>query len=289
MTGFIGASARCAPIHFRSIALISTVAFLFCAGPSEAQTWSGGYVGASVGAGLQPGDASETVGFDTDLNGIFVDTVRTVAGANAFSPGFCAGIAVAPTPAAGCSSDEDGIDLGGRGGYDWQFGRLVAGLVGDVSWANVNDGVSAFSTTPAFYAFSRELKLVSAVRTRLGIGGDRTLVYGTGGGAWGRIDHRFSTSNAVNTFVPGKDLTRTDSSWGYQAGGGVEVRLPARWSLSSEYLFSSFDDANDGTVRPQGPAPGTNPFILVNPSGTDMQRTDRFEFHAVRFGLSYRF
>jgi len=37
----------------------------------------------------------------------------------------------------------------------------------------------------------------------------------------------------------------------------------------------------------QGPA--TNPFILVNPAGTNMQRTDKFEFQAVRVGLSYRF
>ncbi len=42
-------------------------------------------------------------------------------------------------------------------------------------------------------------------------------------------------------------------------------------------------------MRSQGPAAATNPFILVNASGTDLQRTDRFEFQALRLGLSYRF
>lgn len=35
-----------------------------------------------------------TPAFDTSLDGNFTDTVRTVAGADAFSPGFCGGAAV---------------------------------------------------------------------------------------------------------------------------------------------------------------------------------------------------
>jgi outer membrane immunogenic protein len=42
-------------------------------------------------------------------------------------------------------------------------------------------------------------------------------------------------------------------------------------------------------VRSQGPAPATNAFILVNASGTNFQRTERFEFHSVRIGLNVRF
>ena len=252
-------------------------------------TWTGPYVGATIGAGFQMDDADETVRFDTNLDGMFTDTVRTIAGADAFSPGFCGGIANGPTPGAGCVEDEDGLDAGGRAGYDWQRGMLVVGALVDVSRTDVTDGVSAFSTTPAFYAFSRELKAVGGLRGRIGVGNQRLLVYGTGGGAWGRIEHLFTTSNGVNTFVPGKDQPRTENSWGYQAGGGLEVRLGGRWSLTGEYLFTSLDDGDEGTVRSQGPAAATNPFILVNASGTDLQRSDRFEFQAVRVGLSYRF
>jgi len=133
---------------------------------------------------------------------------------------------------------------------------------------------------------------------RVGVGNARLLVYGTGGGAWANIEQLFTTSNTVNTFLPFDDDDDdedddeeggSESVWGYQAGGGIDVRLGAQWSLTGEYLFTSLQDREDSTIRVQGPAPATNPFILVNPAGTALQRTDKFEFHAVRAGLTYRF
>ena len=259
--------------------------------PAGAQTWTGGYLGGSIGSIIPraDADAKETVLFDTNLDGTFSDTVRTAAGADAFSPGFCGGIAASSLPSAGCAEDEDGIDFGGRAGYDWKMGGVVFGALVDISATDVIDGVSAFSTTPAFYAFSRELKYVGGLRGRLGGGNDRFLVYGTGGAAWGSVDHQFTSSNSVNTFVPAKDEIRSEMAWGYQAGGGIEVRLGARWSVGGEYLFTSLNDKLDATVRSQGPAPATNPFILVNAAGTDLRREDRFEFETLRVGLNYRF
>ncbi len=256
---------------------------------AAAQTWTGPYLGGTIGAVLHKDDASETVTFDTNLDGTFTDTVRTVSGADAFSPGFCGGLANGSTPGAGCIEDETGIEGGGRIGYDWQSGRFVVGALVDVTASNAVDGATAFSTTPAFYAFSRELKALGGLRGRIGVGNERLLVYGTGGGAWGRVEHLFTSSNGANTFVPGKDEVRTENAWGFQAGGGLEVRLAQHWSLNGEYLYTNLDDEEDGTVRSQGPVGATNPFILVNPGGTDLRRDDRFDVHAVRVGLSYRF
>ena len=151
--------------------------------PAGAQTWTGGYLGGSIGTGIPRADAyaEETVLFDTNLDGTFSDTVRTAAGADAFSPGFCGGIAVGSLPSAGCVEDEDGIDIGGRAGYDWQMGGLVFGALVDISTTDVIDGVPAFSTTPAFYAFSRELNYVGGLRGRLGGGSDRVLVMAPAG------------------------------------------------------------------------------------------------------------
>jgi outer membrane immunogenic protein len=262
---------------------------LASASPSFAQGWTGLYLGGVLGGGLQTDDESETVRFDTNLDGVFSDTVRTVAGADAFSPGFCGGLAVNALPTSGCGEDENGIDFGGRAGYDWQVGPLVVGTLVDVSKTDVSDAVSAFSTTPAFYAFTRELNYLTGLRGRIGAGNARVLVYGTGGAALANIDHLFTTSNGVNTFVPSQGMAVAESSWGYQAGGGVEFRVGARVSILGEYLFTSIDDRDDSIVRAQGPAPATNPFILVNAAGTDQRRSDRFEFQAVRVGLNYRF
>jgi len=257
--------------------------------PAAAQSWTGAYIGGTIGAALQRGDAEEPVLFDTNLDGTFDDTIRTAAGANAFAPGFCGGIAAGPTPSMGCAEDEDGIDAGGRIGYDWQRGMVVLGALADLGYTNATDGVSAFSVTPAFYAFSRELMALGGLRLRLGVGTGRVLVYGTGGGAWGRVEHLYTTSNGVNTFVPAQNVIRTENAWGYQAGGGVELRLNDHWRLTGEYLYTNLNDREDGTVRSQGPAPATNPFILVNAAGTDLRRDGRFDVHALRAGLSYRF
>jgi outer membrane immunogenic protein len=260
--------------------------------------WTGPYVGGFAGAILQNGDDSEEVEFDTDLDEDFGDTVRNVGGADVFSPGFCAGLATGPTPSADCDEDEDGFVLGGRVGYDWMTNGLVVGVVGDVAWPEATDSVSAFSTAPAFYAFTRELNTLAGLRVRVGAGGDRLIAYGTAGFAFGWIEHTFVTSSNVNSFVAinrdddddddGGDGNR-DGAAGYQVGGGLEWWIAERLTLSAEYLFTSLDDRDDGVIRAQGPAPAGNPFLLGDPDGTDLRRSDRFGVHALTVGLNFRF
>jgi outer membrane immunogenic protein len=145
--------------------------------------------------------------------------------------------------------------------------------------------VSAFSTTPAFYTLTRELDWLGGLRGRAGYGAGRYLLYGTGGWAIAGVEHTFTTSNVINTFVPTSDK----SVWGYQAVAGLEFRLNGRWSLGTEYLVTSLHDKDEFTVRAQGPAPATNPFILTNPTGTDLRRSDQFDFRTLRFTAGYRF
>lgn len=269
---------------------ILTIVLLPIRADAQSASWSGFYLGGLIGYSWQADDAGEVVLFDTALDGSFGDVVRTTGGADAFSPGFCGGAAASATPAGGCGEDEDGIDAGGRFGYDRQIGMVLVGGVVDLSWADVSDGVSAFSTTPASYTFTRTLEMLAGVRGRIGIGGERMMAYGTGGIAWGWVEQRFSSSNTVNRFVAiSRDDSDTQRADGYQAGGGVEFRLGERVGLGAEYLFTSLDDRDDAVIRAQGPAPATNPFILVNGQGTDLRRSERFDIQSLRLTLSYRF
>ncbi len=256
-------------------------------GAASAPTWTGVYVGGAAGAGMVRKNTSETVSFDTNLDGTFGDTIRTAAGANAFAPGFCGGTAINATAAAGCTEDESrGYDVSGRIGYDRQYGRVVLGALFEGGRTEATDAVTAFSVTPAFYTFTRDLDYLAALRGRVGVSADRMLFYATGGVVSASVEHTFSTSNVVNTFVKRDTPAR---AWGFQAGGGVEFRLTPRVSLSGEYLFTRLDDEDDATVRSQGPAAATNAFILVNPAGTDLQRIRGFEFQAIRVGVNLRF
>lgn len=269
----------------RSMTFALACAAVAMCGAAHAQDWQGAYIGGQAGYVFQPDDDGETILFDTDLDGTFGDTVNTTAPANAFSPGFCGGAANGATPAAGCSSDDDAGEYGLRAGYDWQFGNWVLGAVGEVSWTDVEDSVSAFSTTPAFYTMTREANWIAAARARGGYAFGNLLFYGTGGFAWADIDHSFTTSNGVNTFTESGD----DEVTGYQLGGGVEWNVSPQWRLGAEYIYTNLDD-DDYRVRASGPAPATNPFILVNPDGTDFRRSDdEFDFDSLRLTVSYRF
>lgn len=255
--------------------------------PAAAQdTWTGGYVGLYGGVATEPDDDGDRFLFDTDLNGVFDDTVRTAAGADAFSPGSCDGVAQGATPGAGCRGNSGGADYGLRGGYDWQFGAWVVGAVLDVGRNDVRDAVSSFSTTPARYTMLRKVDTLGALRARVGYAfDDRQMLYATAGVARASIDTSFSTSNGVNTFVAGND---TDAD-GTQAGIGYERRLGANWSVSAEYLMTMLED-DEFRVRASGPAPATNPFIIRNPAGTDFRRSDEdFDFGTFRVALSWRF
>lgn len=252
-------------------------------------SWNGGYVGAYAGIVDKPdnGDSDRFL-FDTNLDGNFNDTVRTGAGADAFSPGFCNGVAQTATPAGGCAENSGGADWGLRAGYDWQFDRFVVGVVGEYGLMDARDAVSAFSTTPARYSMLRKIDGIAALRARIGVvvGDDEAnLVYATAGGARASIENTFATSNGVNTFTNSGD---TDAS-GHQLGLGYERRFGQAFTVGVEYLRTELDDG-DYRVRSAGPAPATNPFILQNPNGTDFRRSDTdIELDSVRITASYRF
>lgn len=268
-------------------ALALGLALPLAAVPAAAQDWSGPYVGVHMGYADLDEDGGETVDFDTDLDGTYGDTVFTSGGADAFSPGFCDGAALNPTASAGCQEDSGGIDVGLRAGYDWQFGQIVAGLVGEVAYSDLEDQVTAFSTTPAYYTFSREAELSAALRARLGWAAGDNLFYATGGAVAARINNGFTTSNGVNSFTESSD--EDDTAYGWQAGAGYERAVGSGLRLGLEYLYTDLE-ADDYTIRAGGPAPATNPFILVNADGTDLRRTsDSLSSHAVRFTVSYGF
>ncbi|GAB2503277.1 outer membrane protein [Lysobacter humi (ex Lee et al. 2017)] len=255
--------------------------------PAAAQdAWTGGYVGAYAGASTEPDDDADRFLFDTNLDGNFNDTVRTAAGADAFSPGFCNGVARDRTPAAGCAENTGGADYGVRAGYDWQMGQWVVGAVLDVGGSDVRDAVSAFSTTPARYTMLRKVDTLAALRARVGYAFDDVqLAYVTAGAARASIENTHLTSNGVNTFTTNGDSDATGS----QVGLGYERRIGSNWTVGAEYVMTMLDD-DEFRVRAAGPAPATNPFILANPQGTDFRRSDEdLDFGTFRVVANWRF
>jgi outer membrane immunogenic protein len=268
----------------------SALAFSMTAAPAFAQEadeeWEGAYIGGSIGLAAQNNDRNEGVVFDTNLDGTYGDTVRTTTGADAFSPGFCGGAANGTTPIEGCRGDKDGLEYNIRAGYDVQQGNIVYGFVLEGGKSKARDSVTAYSTTPANYTFTRELDYTLGARARVGYAARGALFYATGGAAYGKIDNSFTTSNGANSFTNNGGT----KSWGYSYGGGTEVKIAKNFSLGLEYLYTNYVDDDYVVAVGPGTAPVTNPFRIVNANGTNMRRDDSdFDMHNIRLTANFRF
>ena len=60
---------------------------------TQDRPFSGVYIGAAGGYDVQGNDIGSSIQFDRNGDGTFGDSVNTITGANAFSPGFCNGSA----------------------------------------------------------------------------------------------------------------------------------------------------------------------------------------------------
>lgn len=278
-------------------AYLATSALAMLAVPAAAQDsvapgdyFNGFYIGGSLGADVSAND-DETFVFDTNRDGNFDDSVRTTTGANAFSPGFCGGNALANNAGGGCSDDDDDLAYSVRVGLDRRLGDnglLVAGVLAEATKHEATNFTTGFTTTPANYTIARGLDHSFAVRGRLGIspGDGRGLFYVTGGVAYGKLEHEFASSNVANSFTQVDD---DDYQLGGQVGGGAELYIAPNISIGLEYLYQSFEDVDYFVEVGRGTAPVTNPFLL-NGGGTNLRLAETdYNLHSFKVGVNFRF
>ena len=245
--------------------------------PVPVFTWTGFYAGFNAG-----------YGFDASSN-----NQATVIGVNGAStlvlPGTTAAIAF------GNGRSNDGFVGGGQIGYNYQFtpgSGVVIGVEADAQYVDFGRERNRFSATGPLAAQQvfnpagvSGLDYFGTVRGRLGYAFDRTLVYGTGGFAYGsgQDDQNFSGNRFRDSF-------RT----GWAAGGGVEYALPtdsflnffrsSAVTLKVEGLYVSLD-------RQKNSAGGVFYGNLLPPNGTAYLNgaAAKTEFAVVRAGLNYKF
>jgi outer membrane immunogenic protein len=276
-----------------AIALIGTPAFaadmaVKAPPPTPAPvpySWTGFYVGANGGYAWH----DQTVTF---AGNDFLSRINTCGGN------------LGGTCAPPISFDIQG-GLGGlQGGYNWQFNPTwLLGIEADFDWADINGTGSnnftmAGAPTPnaASFVANQEVESFGTVRARLGyLPTDRTLLYATGGFAYGHVKenvalnstpngggfsdgtHGYICVSNTNCFLGSGSRTAT----GWTAGAGVEYAFWNNFTLRLEYLFVSLD-GNIVNVVAQTPPGGNVPSSF----SANFSRTD---FNVVRGGLNYRF
>jgi outer membrane immunogenic protein len=123
---------------------------------------------------------------------------------------------------------------GGQIGYNWQgalgFGpNFVFGIVTDIQGAGIDDSKGGIKSETDFFG---------TVRGKVGYSFGRTLVYGTGGFAYGDVK---------NTVA---GLSKSDTETGYVAGGGIEYKINPAWSVGAEYQYINLDgQSGQGAVN----------------------------------------
>ena len=261
--------------------------------PVPVFTWTGAYFGINAGYGF---DASDRRGA----------TVVGVSPGNAIFAG-PAGGNTGGVLAFGGSRGNDGFTGGGQVGYNYQFtpgSGVVIGIEADAQYVDFGQNRNRFSATPGVVGGGilpgnliynpsglSSLDYFGTVRGRLGYAFDRTLVYGTGGFAYG--------SGGGRDF--GSGVSRNDFQTGWAAGAGVEYALPtdsflnffrsSAVTLKVEGLYVNLDQGgrNNGAFASNstGTVTLTSPGVTVVQSG--LNRNNSTEFAVVRAGLNYKF
>jgi len=237
--------------------------------------WSGFYAGVQLG-----GAFGDTGVFEMDRNGdgVFGDYLP------AFDP--------AVNPAAGGFDGSFGSGFVGglHAGYNWQAGNIVFGGLLDISYADISDRQSGFSSTPAFYHIDREIDWLATARAKLGYAfSDRFMAYATGGLAYGDVSYSFISNTPAASIVSGDG-----DEFGYTVGGGVEAMVTERVSLGLEYLYTNLG-SNDFNVNLRGPAAFSGPGSIGytgpgNNGSTNARGSDRdLDFHTIQLKVSYHF
>ncbi len=147
--------------------------------------------------------------------------------------------------------------VGGTFGYNWQAGRIVYGLEGDIDWSGVKGTGDATACAP----IGCDLKnnWLGTARGRIGYAFERVLPYVTGGLAVGDVKASTSLGSASETKA------------GWTAGAGLEAAITGPLTAKIEYLYADL-----GKITC---------LAAVCTVGTDV------DYHAniVRAGLNYHF
>ncbi|WP_395662702.1 outer membrane protein [Aestuariivirga sp.] len=158
------------------------------------------------------------------------------------------------------SVDIQGAMLGGLIGYDYGLSNgLVVGVVGDLSWLNL-EGSDCQGLAGCEYELQTEIDALGTLRGRIGFGLDNLLVYGTGGLAVGHVD----------VSVEGYDGSDSKTMYGWTGGAGVEYRISDPVTIGIEYLYIDL---------------GESEFDFGSGTGVDVGVTSQ----AVRGSLNFKF
>lgn len=160
---------------------------------------------------------------------------------------------------------------GGQMGYNFQSGSFVYGVETDFQGADISGSSRGATVGGLGYNARDRVDWFGTARGRLGYAFDRTLIYGTGGFAYGNVNQRASLSDGAGGAA---SFRNSSTQTGYTVGGGVEYKINPSWSLKAEYQYIDLGTAKLTGTDTAGVGVSTNALDT--------------NFNTARVGLNYR-
>lgn len=186
---------------------------------------------------------------------------------------------------AAVEQDIEGAFGGIQAGYNHQFSsNIVLGAEVDVSFGSVEGDYDGRDKNQ-FNSYYTEDKVETfgTLRARAGFAADRFLPYVTGGLAWGTTEHMLGCDRARVALTNGCaanggafETSKSDTSFGWVIGAGIEYAITEDWTIRGEYLYNDL---------------GENEVTLVDPNYPAAISKRKFDTHfsTVRIGVNYLF
>jgi len=228
------------------------------------KSWSGAYFG--LHGGYASGDSSFRDG-GTDLFGGTGDISVPPFGAFACGPALTGNYCGTPF-----ELDPEGGFGGLQLGSNWQNGRIVFGIEGDLGYLGVSEDHVLIRPFDDRDFASVEYGLYGTVTARIGYTFDRALLYLKGGFAVAHIETEAADIDLQDgsfEIFEGSRIRSSETQTGWALGAGVEYALSGRLSLKGEYLYMDF--GSETSRSPQG----------------DIYKQEH-ELHTAKLGLNYR-
>jgi outer membrane immunogenic protein len=162
---------------------------------------------------------------------------------------------------------------GGQAGFNWQPSGTpwVLGVETDIQGSGIGKKQTFTpGSAGATGTYTSDLDWFGTVRGRIGYAIDRSLIYFTGGFAYGRVVNDVLYSTGTHYRV-------SQTATGSVLGGGWEYMLSSAWSVKAEYQYINLGrhDPVTATGISYSSFPGT--------------KVEDSTFHTVRVGLNYKF
>jgi outer membrane immunogenic protein len=249
----------------RAAILLASFAWCFPAA-SQGVDWRGSYIGGFAGAAWVDSK------FTTELSGEWSNPLNPLnqADRDAILPFLNSGMA--RTSATG----------GAAVGHNWQVNGRLFGIEGDLSVLGGKSSAVGYVTAVSPYRLeaSTAVDWVATLRGRLGVAFDRSLVYVTGGLAFGEA--KFTQSIVQLNFPYVQTGASSATKVGWVLGAGVEHALDDKWSFRLQYLHIDLGSEGVGVA---GVCPPPNVEVCAVYTGSHKAS---FALDSVSAGVSYR-